>query len=147
MNRIWYTLLFASLITGFICISGCTSLFNPNDLTFLSSLQEFQNESVSRIGHINEDVKLKQWDSVKTDLSEYQVVIKAEIDHLNTLQVSEKVVPIREQAVVALKKQESILQKVQELPELNATVIPNLASDYLSSTIDAALSSALSGKK
>ena len=147
MNKIWFTLLFASLVTGSICISGCTSLFNPNDLTFLSSLQEFQNESVSRIGHINEDVKLKQWDSVKTDLSEYQGIIKTEVDHLNSLQVSEKVVPIREQAVVALKKQESILQKVQDLPELNASVIPNLASDYLASTIETAMKSALSGKE
>ena len=147
MKTIWYTLIFASLITGSICISGCTSVFNPNDLTFLTSLQEFQNESVSRIVQINDEVKLKQWDSVKTDLTEYQGIIQAEIDHLNSLQVSEKVVPIREKAVVALKKQDTILQKVVDLPELNESVIPDLAGDYLSSIIEAAMKSALSGKE
>jgi hypothetical protein len=147
MKTIWYTLIFASLITGSICISGCTSVFNPNDLTFLTSLQEFQNESVSRIVQINDEVKLKQWDSVKTDLTEYQGIIQAEIDHLNSLQVSEKVVPIREKAVVALKKQDTILQKVVDLPELNESVIPDLAGDYLSSIIETAMKSALSGKE
>ncbi len=147
MKTIWYTLIFASLITGSICISGCTSVFNPNDLTFLTSLQEFQNESISRIVQINDEVKLKQWDSVKTDLTEYQGIIQAEIDHLNSLQVSEKVVPIREKAVVALKKQDTILQKVVDLPELNESVIPDLAGDYLSSIIETAMKSALSGKE
>ena len=147
MNKLWFSIISVSLLTGSLLIAGCTSVFNPNDLTFLSSLQEFQNESVTRIGHINEDVKLKQWDTVKTDLSEYQGVVKTEIDHLNSLQVSGKIVPIRDQAIVALKKQETILQKVQDLPELNESVIPNLAGDYLSSAIEATMKSALSGKE
>ena len=136
-----------SVMSGSLLIAGCTSVINTNDLTFLSSLQEFQNESVIRIGHINEDVKLKQWDTVKTDLKDYQGVIKAEIDHLNSLQVSEKVVPIREKAIVALNKQDFTIQKVQNLSELNESVISDLAGDYLSSAIDTALKSALSGKE
>lgn len=147
MKKMWLTLMFTSLIVGSLLTAGCTSVFNQNDLTFLTSLQEFQNESVTRIGHINEDVKLKQWDTVKIDLNEYQGVIKTEIDHLNSLQVSEKIVPIREKAIVALTKQEKIIQKVQNLSELNESVIPDLAGDYLSSAIDAALKSALSGKE
>lgn len=147
MEKLWLTILFSSLIVGSLLTAGCTSVFNQNDLTFLTSLQEFQNESVTRIGHINEDVKLKQWDAVKSDLSAYQRVITAEIDHLNSLQVSEKVVPIREKAIVALTKQETIIQKVQNLSELNESVIPDLAGDYLSGAIDAALKSALSGKE
>ncbi|MDD1728924.1 MAG: hypothetical protein LUQ50_07625 [Methanospirillum sp.] len=122
-------------------------MINTNDLTFLSSLQEFQNESVTRIGHINEEVKLRQWDAVKVDLKNYQGVIKTEIDHLNSLQVSEKVLPIREKAIVALNKQDTIIQKTRDLSELNESVIPDLAGDYLSSAIDTALKSALSGKE
>jgi hypothetical protein len=147
MKKLWFIILFISLITGSIYITGCTSLFNPNDMAFLSSLQEFQNESVTRIGQINEDVKIEQWNAVKTDLTEYQGVIRTEIDHLNSLEVSEKVVPIREQAVAALEKQETILQSVQDIPELNASVIPDLTGDYLSGVIDSAMASALSGKE
>ncbi len=146
MKNCWLTFLCISLLSAFLLTAGCTS-FNANDLTFLSSLQEFQNESVSRIGQINEDVKLKQWEAVKSDLSGYQAVITKEIDHLNSLQVSEKVVPVREKAVIALKKQERILQSAQNVTELNESVIPDLAGDYLSSAIDAAVSSALSGKE
>ena len=147
MEKFKLILIIVSLVAGSILTAGCTSLFNLNDLTFLSSLQEFQNESMTRIGQIDKDVKLEQWDAVKTDLSGYQGVIKKEIDHLNSLQVSEKVVPIREQAVVALKKQETILQSVQDLPEINATVIPSRAGDYLAGVIESAMTSALSGKK
>lgn len=147
MKKIWFGIIAVALVAVSLFSAGCTSVFNPNDLSFLSSLQEFQNESVSRISLINEDVKLKQWYTVKNDLSEYQGVIKTEIDHLNSLQVSEKVIPIREQAVAALKKQDAIIQKVVDLPELNESVIPNLAGDYLSSVIDTAMKSALSGKE
>jgi hypothetical protein len=147
MEKIWFGIIAVALVAVSLFSAGCTSVFNPNDLTFLSSLQEFQNESVSRISLINEDVKLKQWYTVKNDLSEYQGVIKTEIDHLNSLQVSEKVIPVREQAVAALKKQDAIIQKVVDLPELNESVIPDLAGDYLSSVIDTAMKSALSGKE
>ena len=147
MKKLWLTIMVISVISGSLLIAGCTSVINTNDLTFLSSLQEFQNESVTRIGHINEDVKLKQWDTVKVDLKDYQGVIKTEIDHLNSLQVSEKVVPIREKVIVALNKQDTIIRKVQNLSELNESVIPDLAGDYLSSAIDTALKSALSGKE
>lgn len=147
MKKLWFGIIAVALVTVSLFSAGCTSVFNPNDLSFLSSLQQFQNESVSRITLINEDVKLKQWYTVKNDLSEYQGVIKTEIVHLNSLQVSEKVIPIREQAVVALKKQDAIIQKVVDLPELNESVIPNLAGDYLSSVIDTAMKSALSGKE
>jgi hypothetical protein len=147
MEKIWFSIMIVALVTGSLFTAGCSSVFNPNDLTFLTSLQEFQNESVSRISLINEDVKLKQWNATKTDLSAYQGIIRTEIDHLNSLKVSEKVVPIREQAVVALKKQDAIIQKVVDLPELNESVIPDLAGDYLSSVIDTAMKSALSGKE
>ena len=147
MKSIWFTLIFTSLIAGSLLTAGCTSPFNQNDLTFLTSLQEFQNESVTRIGHINEAVKLKQWEIVKTDLNEYHGVIIDEIDHLNSIQVSEKVIPIREKAALALKKQEMIIQKVQNLSELNESVISELAGDYLKEAIEAALTSTLSGKE
>lgn len=147
MEKLWFRIIAIALVAVSLLSTGCTSVFNPNDLTFLTSLQEFQNESVSRIGLINEDVKLKEWDSAKNDLSDYQGVIKAEIDHLNSLQVSEKVVPIRQQAVTALKKQDEIIQKVVDLPELNESVIPDLAGDYLSNIIDTTIKSALSGKE
>ena len=110
MSKIQKILLCIVLITGSLIVAGCTSIINQNDIAFLNSLQEFQNESVTRIGHINEDVKLKQWETVRADLGAYQGVISAEVDHLNTLQVSEKVVPVREKAVLALQKQEKILQ-------------------------------------
>ncbi|HWQ68102.1 MAG TPA: hypothetical protein VN372_14685 [Methanospirillum sp.] len=147
MIKIWHTIIFVSLLSGSLLTAGCTSVFNTEDLTFLTSLQEFQNESVTRISHINEDAKMKQWDTVKTDLRDYQGIITTEIDHLNSLQVSEKVIPIREKAVIALKKQDVILQAALDLPELNASVIPDLAGDYLSSIIESAIASALSGKE
>lgn len=147
MKKILLTIILVFLISGSLLIAGCTSLLNQQDVAFLGSLQEFQNESVTRITQINEDVKLKQWDTVRTDLSEYQGVIKTEIDHLNSLQVSEKVVPLREKAVIALDKQNQIIQKVRNLPELNESVIPNLAGDYLSSVIDSGIKSAFSGKE
>ena len=145
MEKFWFSIIIVVLVSVSLFTAGCTSVFNPNDLTFLTSLQEFQNESVSRINLINEDVRLKQWNSTKKDLSEYQGIIKSEIDHLNSLKVSETVVPIREQAVAALKKQDEIIQKIVVLPELNESVIPALAGDYLSSVIDIAMKSALSG--
>lgn len=147
MSKIQKILLCIVLITGSLIVAGCTSIINQNDIAFLNSLQEFQNESVTRIGHINEDVKLKQWETVRSDLGAYQGVISAEVDHLNTLQVSEKVVPVREKAVLALQKQEKILQSVQNLSELNETVIPDLAGDYLSGVIELAIKSAFSGKE
>lgn len=147
MSKIQKILLCIVLITGSLIVAGCTSIINQNDIAFLNSLQEFQNESVTRIGHINEDVKLKQWETVRADLGAYQGVISAEVDHLNTLQVSEKVVPVREKAVLALQKQEKILQSVQNLSELNETVIPDLAGDYLSGVIELAIKSAFSGKE
>ena len=147
MKEIYSVFLTGLLIIGSIAVSGCSSMVNSQDLTFLSSLQEFQNESVTRIGHINEDVKLKEWNSVKSELTGYQGVIKTEIDHLNSMQVSEKVVPIRDKAVTALKKQESIVSQVQNLSEINESVITNLASDYLSDIIHSVATSALSGKE
>jgi hypothetical protein len=147
MKKIWFTLIFTSLIAGSLLTAGCTSPFNQNDLTFLTSLQEFQNESFTRIGHIHEAMKLKQWDTVKTDLNDYQTVIVTEIDYLNSLQVSEKVISIREKAILALKKQEMIIQKVQNISELNESLISELAGDSLSNVIDAALKTALSGKE
>lgn len=147
MRKFQKILLFIVLIFGSLMIAGCTSIINQNDIEFMSSLQEFQNESVTRIGNINADIKLKQWDSVRADLVAYQGVISAEIDHLNSLLVSEKVIPIREKAVAALEKQEKILQSAQNLSELNATVIPDLAGDYLSDVIEMAIKSALSGKE
>lgn len=122
-------------------------MVNSQDLTFLSSLQEFQNESITRIGHINKDVKIKEWNSVKSELNGYQGVIKTEIDHLNTIKVSEKVIPIRDKAVTALKKQESVISQIQNLSEINESVVSNLASDYLSDIIHSVASSALSGKE
>ncbi len=146
MKEIYSVFLIGVLIIGSIAVSGCSSIVNSQDLTFLSSLQEFQNESVTRIGHINEDVKLKEWNSVKSELTGYQGVIKTEINHLNSMQVSEKVVPIRDKAVTALKKQESIVSQVQNLSEINESVVTNLASDYLSDIIHSVATSALSGK-
>ena len=146
MKEIYSVFLTGLLIIGSIAVSGCSSMVNSQDLTFLSSLQEFQNESVTRIGHINEDVKLKEWNSVKSELTGYQGVIKTEIDHLNSMQVSEKVVPIRDKAVTALKKQESVVSQVQNLSEINESVVTNLASDYLSDIIHSVATSALSGK-
>ncbi|HWQ62906.1 MAG TPA: hypothetical protein VN429_00720 [Methanospirillum sp.] len=147
MKNIYSVFLLGVLVIGSIGVSGCTSMVNSQDLAFLSSLQEFQNESVTRIGHINEDVKIKEWNSVKSELNGYQGVIKTEIDHLNSMQVSEKVVPIRNQAVTALKKQEVIINQIQNLSEINESVVSNLASDYLSDAIHAVASSALSGKE
>lgn len=147
MEKLWFGIMAVALVPVCLFSAGCTSVFNPDDLTFLTSLQDFQNESVSRITLINDDVKLKKWHTVKSDLSEYQEVIKSEIDHLNSLQVSEKVTPIREQAITALKKQDAIIQKVVDLPELNESAIPDLAGDYLSSIIETAMRSALAGKE
>ena len=144
MKKIQLIIMLVSLISGSLFITGCTSLLNQQDLTFLSSIQEFQNESVNRISQINEDAKLKQWDKVKTDLNEYQSVIITEINHLNSLNVSEKVVPFREKAVLALQKQEIIVQSVNDLPELNESAIPDIAGDYLSGIINSAIASSLS---
>ncbi|WP_319580265.1 hypothetical protein [uncultured Methanospirillum sp.] len=146
MKEIYSVFLLGVLIIGSIAVSGCSSVVNSQDLVFVSSLQEFQNESVTRIGHINEDVKIKDWNSVKSELTGYQGVIKTEIDHLNSMQVSDKVVPIRDKAVTALKKQESILSQTQNLSDINESVISNLASDYLSDIIHSVATSALSGK-
>jgi len=137
--------LFGILIIGSIAVTGCTSMVNSQDLTFLSSLQEFQNESITRIGHINDDVKMKDWNSVKSELTGYQEVITIEIDHLNSMQVSEKVGPIRDKAVIALKKQESIIIQMHNLSDINESVVSDLASDYLSDIIHSVASSALSG--
>lgn len=133
-------------VSGSLFIAGCMSLVNQQDVAFLSSLEGFENESVTRIGHINEDVKMKQWDTLRSDLQGYQTVINAEIYHLSSLEISEKVVPLREKAIKALQKQASILQSVQDLPELNESVIPDLAGDYLSGIIKSALTSALSAR-
>nr|WP_319538195.1 hypothetical protein [uncultured Methanospirillum sp.] len=147
MKEIYSFFLLGVLIIGSIAVSGCSSVVNSQDLVFVSSLQEFQNESVTRIGHINEDVKIKDWNSVKSELTGYQGVIKTEIDHLNSMQVSDKVVPIRDKAVTAMKKQEAIVSKVQNLSEINESVVSNLASDYLSDIIHSVATSALSGKE
>ncbi len=120
-------------------------MVNSQDLTFLNSLQEFQNESVTRMGHINDDVKMKDWNSVKSELTGYQEVITTEIDHLNSMQVSEKVGPIRDKAIISLKKQESIISQMHNLSDINESVVSDLASDYLSDIIHSVASSALSG--
>jgi len=147
LKEIYSVFLLGLLIIGSIAVSGCSSIVNSQDLAFLSSLQEFQNESVTRIGHIKEDVQIKEWNSVKSELTGYQGVIRTEIDHLNSMQVSEKVVPIRDKAVTAMKKQEAIVSKVQNLSEINESVVSNLASDYLSDIIHSVATSALSGKE
>ena len=132
------------LIAGSLFIAGCTSLINQQDVAFLSSIQEFQNESVNRISQINENVKIQDWEAARSNISSYQGVIKVEIEHLQTTEVSEKVVPIRDKAVVALQKQDAILQSILDMPELNATTISNLTGDYLADIIKSAMTSAFS---
>ncbi len=99
---------------------------------------------MTQIQQINENVKLKQWDAVRTDLSAYQDVITREVDSLNKLEVSERLIPIGDQAVEALVKEEKILQSIQNLSELNASVISDIAGNYLSGVIENAIKSAIS---
>lgn len=138
-------MIFITLVSSTLLSAGCSSLIQSDDIAFMGSLKEFQNESVTNIKLINEDVNLKDWDAVRTDLSAYQSVIKTKIIDLNEMQVSERLIPIREKAVMALEKEEKILQSIQNLSELNESVISDLAGDYLSNIIEAAIKSVISG--
>ena len=138
-------MVFITLVSSTLLSAGCSSLIQSDDIAFMGSLKEFQNESVTNIKLINEDVNLKDWDAVRTDLSAYQSVIKTKIIDLNEMEVSERLIPIREKAVMALEKEEKILQSIQNLSELNESVISDLAGDYLSSIIEAAIKSVISG--
>ncbi|KAF5090742.1 hypothetical protein DSECCO2_12280 [anaerobic digester metagenome] len=145
MRNVIYTMVFIILVSSNLLSAGCSSLIQSDDIAFMGSLKEFQNDSVTNIKLINEDVSLKDWDAVRTDLSAYQSVIKTKIIDLNEMQVSERLIPIREKAVMALEKEEKILQSIQNLSELNESVISDLAGDYLSSIIEAAIKSVISG--
>jgi hypothetical protein len=145
MRNVLYTMIFIILVSSTLLSAGCSSLIQSDDIAFMGSLKEFQNDSVTNIKLINEDVSLKDWDAVRTDLSAYQSVIKTKIIDLNEMQVSERLIPIREKAVMALEKEEKILQSIQNLSELNESVISDLAGDYLSSIIEAAIKSVISG--
>ncbi|MGV8108036.1 hypothetical protein [Methanospirillum sp.] len=145
MRNVLYTMIFIILVSSTILSAGCSSLIQSDDIAFMGSLKEFQNDSVTNIKLINEDVSLKDWDAVRTDLSAYQSVIKTKIIDLNEMEVSERLIPIREKAVMALEKEEKILQSIQNLSELNESVISDLAGDYLSSIIEAAIKSVISG--
>lgn len=145
MRNVIYTMIFIILVSSTLLSAGCSSLIQSDDIAFMGSLKEFQNDSVTNIKLINEDVNLKDWDAVRTDLSAYQSVIKTKIIDLNEMQVSERLIPIREKAVMALEKEEKILQSIQNLSELNESVISDLAGDYLSSIIEAAIKSVISG--
>jgi|GEM_PF-1227203 len=145
MRNVIYTMVFITLVSSTLLSAGCSSLIQSDDIAFMGSLKEFQNESVTNIKLINEDVNLKDWDAVRTDLSAYQSVIKTKIIDLNEMEVSERLIPIREKAVMALEKEEKILQSIQNLSELNESVISDLAGDYLSSIIEAAIKSVISG--
>jgi len=145
MRNVIYTMIFIILVSSTLLSAGCSSLIQSDDIAFMGSLKEFQNESVTNIKLINEDVNLKDWDAVRTDLSAYQSVIKTKIIDLNEMEVSERLIPIREKAVMALEKEEKILQSIQNLSELNESVISDLAGDYLSSIIEAAIKSVISG--
>ena len=138
-------MVFIILVSSNLLSAGCSSLIQSDDIAFMGSLKEFQNDSVTNIKLINEDVSLKDWDAVRTDLSAYQSVIKTKIIDLNEMEVSERLIPIREKAVMALEKEEKILQSIQNLSELNESVISDLAGDYLSSIIEAAIKSVISG--
>lgn len=145
MRNVLYTMIFIILVSSTLLSAGCSSLIQSDDIAFMGSLKEFQNDSVTNIKQINEDVNLKDWNAVRTDLSAYQSVIKTKIIDLNEMQVSERLIPIREKAVMALEKEEKILQSIQNLSELNESVISDLAGDYLSSIIEAAIKSVISG--
>ena len=145
MRNVIYTMIFIILVSSTLLSAGCSSLIQSDDIAFMGSLKEFQNDSVTNIKQINEDVNLKDWNAVRTDLSAYQSVIKTKIIDLNEMQVSERLIPIREKAVMALEKEEKILQSIQNLSELNESVISDLAGDYLSSIIEAAIKSVISG--
>ncbi len=145
MRNVIYTMVFIILVSSNLLSAGCSSLIQSDDIAFMGSLKEFQNDSVTNIKLINEDVSLKDWDAVRTDLSAYQSVIKTKIIDLNEMEVSERLIPIREKAVMALEKEEKILQSIQNLSELNESVISDLAGDYLSSIIEAAIKSVISG--
>ncbi|QXO93802.1 hypothetical protein KSK55_10615 [Methanospirillum purgamenti] len=145
MRNVLYTMIFIILVSSTLLSAGCSSLIQSDDIAFMGSLKEFQNESVTNIKLINEDVNLKDWDAVRTDLSAYQSVIKTKIIDLNEMEVSERLIPIREKAVMALEKEEKILQSIQNLSELNESVISDLAGDYLSNIIEAAIKSVISG--
>ncbi|NLW75132.1 MAG: hypothetical protein GXY18_01695 [Methanomicrobiales archaeon] len=145
MRNVLYTMIFIILVSSTILSAGCSSLIQSDDIAFMGSLKEFQNDSVTNIKQINEDVNLKDWNAVRTDLSAYQSVIKTKIIDLNEMEVSERLIPIREKAVMALEKEEKILQSIQNLSELNESVISDLAGDYLSSIIEAAIKSVISG--
>jgi hypothetical protein len=145
MRNVIYTMIFITLVSSTLLSAGCSSLIQSDDIAFMGSLKEFQNDSVTNIKQINEDVNLKDWNAVRTDLSAYQSVIKTKIIDLNEMEVSERLIPIREKAVMALEKEEKILQSIQNLSELNESVISDLAGDYLSSIIEAAIKSVISG--
>jgi hypothetical protein len=144
MKKIIIGILTITLVSCTLLSAGCSSVIKSDDLSFLSSLKDFKNESMTHIQQINENVKLKQWDAVRTDLSAYQDVITREVDSLNKLEVSERLIPIRDKAVEALVKEEKILQSIQNLSELNASVISDIAGNYLSGVIENAIKSAIS---
>jgi len=144
MKKIIIGILTITLVSCTLLSAGCSSVIKSDDLSFLSSLKDFKNESMTQIQQINENVKLKQWDAVRTDLSAYQDVITREVDSLNKLEVSERLIPIRDKAVEALVKEEKILQSIQNLSELNASVISDIAGNYLSGVIENAIKSAIS---
>jgi hypothetical protein len=144
MKKIIIGILTITLVSCTLLSAGCSSVIKSDDLSFLSSLKDFKNESMTQIQQINENVKLKQWDAVRTDLTAYQDVITREVDSLNKLEVSERLIPIRDKAVEALVKEEKILQSIQNLSELNASVISDIAGNYLSGVIENAIKSAIS---
>jgi hypothetical protein len=144
MKKIIIGILTITLVSCTLLSAGCSSVIKSDDLSFLSSLKDFKNESMTHIQQINENVKLKQWDAVRTDLTAYQDVITREVDSLNKLEVSERLIPIRDKAVEALVKEEKILQSIQNLSELNASVISDIAGNYLSGVIENAIKSAIS---
>jgi len=127
------------VLIGSLFMAGCTSLINQHDVAFLSSLQEFQNEIVNRISQINENVRIQDWDAARLNLEGYQGIVKGEIEHLQSIEVSEKIIPIRDKALTALQHQEAIIQDILVMPELNASAISNLTGDYLADIIKTAI--------
>lgn len=143
MNQLLYVCIIIGLVTGSLFIAGCTSLINQHDIAFLSSLEEFQNESINRISHIHDNIRMQEWDAARENLAGYREVLQDEISHLQSLEVTDRIVPVRDKAIIALKRQDQILQSVLEYPELNASSVSRLTSDFLADSISSAMRSHL----